>query len=293
MFRFREFYRKLPLIREIRHSINRIARLQDAVTALISIQAQQFLEWKKLTDPRFSEAKRLQRYAFQVCSQNGEDGIIQEIFRRIGTTDRVFFESGVGTGIENNTAFLLALGWNGFWVDSNPRFLKKLEKTGMLERNQLRYLVSKINKENICSLFSKLGVPQEFDLLSLDIDQNTYYAWEALGQYRPRLVVIEYNGALPAETHWVVQYSPERTWDGTINYGASLKALENLGRDLGYSLVGCEPLGANAFFVRDDFLGNHFAGPYTSENHFEPARFHLTHRMGPFPSAILDQLESC
>ena len=48
--------------------------------------------------PRYSDPRRLQRYAFQVCSQNGEDGIICEIFRRLGTTDRVFAEVGIGDG---------------------------------------------------------------------------------------------------------------------------------------------------------------------------------------------------
>ena len=29
----------------------------------------------------------------------------------------------------------------------------------------------------------------------------------------------------------------------------------------------------NSFFVRDDLLGDHFAAPYTAENHYEPQRF--------------------
>src|SRR5689334_6437610 len=56
-----------------------------------------------LADPRFAASKRLNRHEHQVFSQNGEDGMLQELFRRIGTTDRTFVEFGVGNGQRNNT----------------------------------------------------------------------------------------------------------------------------------------------------------------------------------------------
>ncbi len=129
-------------------------------------------------------------------------------------------------------------------------------------------------------LLASLDVPQEFDLLSIDIDQNTYYAWEALRAYKPRVAVIEYNAALPADLDWKVNYDPRRVWDETQNFGASLKALERLGRGMGYSLVGCDLAGSNAFFVRDDLVGERFAAPFTAENHHEPVRYALLTRRG-------------
>jgi hypothetical protein len=84
-----------------------------------------------------------------------------------------------------------------------------------------------------------------------------------------------------------VEYNPTRMWDGSQNYGASLKAYEKLGREIGYSLVGCDPIGVNAFFVRDEFAKNRFAEPFTAENHFAPARFSFIHRMG-MTNAMLD-----
>ena len=62
--------------------------------------------------------------------------------------------------------------------------------------------------------------------------------------------------------------------------GASLKAMEILGKKKGYSLVACDFLGVNAFFVRDDLLEDKFCAPYTSENHFEPQRLFLYRRNG-------------
>jgi hypothetical protein len=128
-------------------------------------------------------------------------------------------------------------------------------------------------------------VPTELDLLSLDIDRNTYYLWEALRQFRPRLVVVEYNAAIPPGIEWKDTYGP-RVWDGTQNFGASLKAYENLGRQLGYSLVGCEFTGINAFFVRNDLVGDKFAEPFTAENHYEPPRYSMIHRRSHTPSIM-------
>jgi hypothetical protein len=223
-----------------------------------------------------------------VCSQSGEDGIIHEIFRRIHPTKRLFVEVGVGDGSENNTAFLLSQGWRGFWIDGNDAFLKNIEKRPDLRGGCLRGLSTFVTKENVGSIFSKLEIPTEFDFLSLDIDQNTFYIWEALDRFRPRVVVVEYNASIPPDIEWKVNYAPDRTWDGTHNFGASLKAFENLGRKLGYSLVGCDILGANVFFVRDDLVADHFAMPFTAENHYEPPRYSLVYRHG-HPASILDR----
>lgn len=66
---------------------------------------------------------------------------------------------------------------------------------------------------------------------------------------------------------------PAAIWDGTNHMGCSLKALEHLGNEKGYRLVGCNYTGVTSFFVREDLLGDHFAAPYTSENHYEPPRY--------------------
>src|SRR5207344_321956 len=152
-----------------------------------------------------------------------------------------------GDGSENNTAFLLSQGWNGFWIDGDASFLKFVTARPDLQDGCIKYLVSLVSRENIGALFHQLGVPKEFDLLSLDIDQNTYYAWEGLREFRPRVVVVEYNAAIPPNIDWKARYGSNRTWNGTQNFGASLKAFDILGRQFGYKLVGCDLLGVNAF----------------------------------------------
>jgi hypothetical protein len=284
-------YRRIPIVREFIGLKAELVQLQRRVENLNELQALRLLDFELQDHPRYGDPKRLLRYQWRVCSQNAEDAIIHEIFRRIGTTNRIFAEVGVGSGNENNSAFLLSTGWTGFWIDGNDRFLKALRDRPDLPDGCLKWRVSFVTRENISGLFKQLAVPLEPDLLSLDIDQNTYFAWDGLREYRPRVVVVEYNSAIPPDIDWKVHYHPNRTWDGSQNFGASLKAYENLGRKLGYSLVGCELVGANAFFVRDDLVRDKFAAPFTAENHYEPPRYRLQLRRSHRP-ALLDRIET-
>jgi hypothetical protein len=280
-----ELFRRLPVIRQLLDLTASVRQLQEQVSAL---QALHLLDFELPNHPRFGDEKRLLRFHAQVSSQNGEDGIIHEIFRRIGTTNRVFAEVGVGNGTENNTAFLLSQGWTGFWIDGSESLAETLRARPDLSSSCLKWLVSFVTRENIAALFDQLGVPEQFDLLSLDIDQNTYFAWEGLSRFKPRVVVVEYNGAIPPDVDWKVNYVPDRTWDRTQNFGASLKAFEKLGQEFGYSLVGCEFIGSNAFFVRSELTAGKFAEPFTAENHYEPPRYPLTFRRC-HPPGILDR----
>lgn len=137
-----------------------------------------------------------------------------------------------------------------------------------------------INAENAGSLLDGAGVPREFDLLSVDIDRNTYYVWQALAGIRPRVAVIEYNSLFPPDVDWKVEYRPDLVFNCTSYMGASLKAYERLGAEKGYALVGCDLSGMNAYFVRQDLVGDKFAAPFTAENHYEPPRPFLIHRNG-------------
>ncbi len=272
-------YRRLPVIAELLRIEDYLSRVSTKLSDQICLEATRIDDFEIPRHPRYSEERRLYRCGFQVCSEHGEDGMIHEIFRRIGTTNKVFAEVGVGDGSENNTAFLLTQGWKGYWVDGNDEFVKNTGRPD-LQPGALRWKVCFVRKENIEFVFNELEVPREFDLLSLDIDRNTYYAWEGLAYFRPRVVVVEYNAALPPDVVWKVNYVPLSHWDVSQNFGASLKAFELLARDLGYSLVGCDFTGVNAFFVRDDLVGDHFTAPFTAENHYEPIRYKLTSRRG-------------
>ena len=95
---------------------------------------------------------------------------------------------------------------------------------------------------------------QVFDLLSVDIDGNEYWIWQALREYRPRVVVIEYNVFFGMHVSKTMPYDALHSWDETIFHGASLAALRKLGREKGYSLIHTDSYAPNAFFVLDSEL---------------------------------------
>ena len=289
---YAKFGRCIPGIRELIKITDLLNQVHADLGVIKRMESIHCLDLELLHNPRYKGPRRLQRHAYQVNSQNGEDGVIQEIFRRIGISSRVFAEVGVGDGTQNNTAFLLSQGWKGFWIDASDAFLRTISGRKDLIPDCLISCVSFVDKENIAGIFSRLGVPRDFDLMSLDIDQNTFYIWEALGKFKPRVVVVEYNASIPPDIDWKVQYVANRVWDGTQNFGASLKAFEKLGRQLGYSLVGCDFNGVNAFFVRDDLIADKFADPFTAENHYEPPRYVYDAQPRGYAGAILDRQPS-
>jgi hypothetical protein len=190
-------------------------------------------------------------------SQNGEDGVIEEVLRRIGRGSGTFAEFGIGSGVEGNCVFLAqVLGWRGVFLEGDPAAY-----AGLARRYEHVPGVSAaqayVEPATIDELLPDAGVVAEPDVLSIDVDGNDYYLWEALNSVRPRLLVIEYNAALDPAARLVQPYSPTGP-DGTAFFGASLGALEALAKRKGYRLVHTELAGVNAFFVREDLAGDAF-----------------------------------
>ena len=124
-------------------------------------------------------------------------------------------------------------------------------------------------------MFKSENFTGEIDLLSIDIDGNDYYVWQAVKVVNPRVVVIEYNGKFPPDVEWKQAYNSRHVWDGSDWQGASLKSYELLGHELGYQLVGTNLNGTNAFFVRENLVGDKFIAPATAENLYNPLRINL------------------
>ncbi|MFL4999525.1 MAG: hypothetical protein ACJ8DY_03970 [Xanthobacteraceae bacterium] len=257
-----------------------------------AIQLQVLRAWEEeMAKPRHADPRRLLRYGFKIYAQNDEDGIIQEIFRRIGSTSRTFVEFGVESGVECNSVKLLVEGWRGLWIEARSDHADVIRRrfAPFLTGGKLTLLERLVNAENIDALLAQGGMSGEIDLLAIDVDYNDYWVWKAVTAVSPRAVVIEYNASLRPPLSLTVPYDPQRRWDGSNFYGASLEALVRLGREKGYRIVGCSVAGVNAFFVRDDLCGDKFLEPATAAEHYEPPRhfFHLLPaghkgRPGPF-----------
>lgn len=144
-------------------------------------------------------------------------------------------------GRECNSRLLLERGWTGLRMD------------GMDQPGETDIRQEFIAAENINDLFTRHGVPDEFDLLSIDIDGNDYWVLEAIDpRYRPRILVMEYNASLGPTERKTIHYDPSHVWDVSSYFGASLAALHAAAARRGYDLVGCDSTGVNAFWVRAD-----------------------------------------
>lgn len=214
-------------------------------------------------------------YSESAFSQNGEDGVIAEIFRRLGRRPETFVEVGGGDGRENNSIALLLGGARGMWVEADPRCaegIRRLHAQAIAEK-RLVLCERRVTAETVDEILRSNATPHDLDMLSIDIDGNDYWIWKAVSSVRPKLVVMEYNAGLGSSLSWVMKYDPAFVWSGKDGYyGASLAALEKLGREKGYVLIGADFLGINAFFLRQDLLSPAFAGPFTAEEMFQPFR---------------------
>jgi hypothetical protein len=201
----------------------------------------------------------LTAYELGVYSQNGEDGVIAEVLRRIGPGRREFVEFGVEHGVEGNCVALADVcGWGGLFLEADEDKARGLAWK-YRDNPRVRTAQATVTAESIDALFAEHGVSAEPDIVSIDVDGNDLWLWRALTHARPRLLIVEYNANLDQRRPLVQPYDPGWRWGGTDYFGASLAALEVVGREKGYSLVHTELAGVNAFFVRDDLV-HHFEG---------------------------------
>ncbi|HEX6202801.1 MAG TPA: hypothetical protein VF100_07350 [Thermoanaerobaculia bacterium] len=264
-----------------------LGRHAEEVRALRAAIAEDVVARALRGEERYRDPRHLARYEHKVYSQSGEDGIVREVLRRVGVAERAFVEIAAGNGRENNTVFLLAQGWSGLWVEGDPGKVEQIEAGfgDWLASGRLRLSPEFVTAASVGEAMERGGAAVEPDLLSIDIDGNDYWLWKSLGACRARLVVIEYNALFPPDMEWVMPYDPGHRWRRDTWFGASLKSLERLGRELGYRLVGCTFVGTNAFFVREDLVGSSFGDAFRAEDHYQPLRLHLIHRSG-FPRHI-------
>jgi hypothetical protein len=239
----------------------------DGTHRLVLTVVQEFVTWfdwhpggakaERMVDvvPWVTNADPLAVYEHRQYSQNGEDGMLKELFTRIGITDKLVAEIGVEDGRESNAATLVTqYGWSALLIEGDTRLYPKLAaRYAGIER--VRTACRFVTRENVIDIFASHGIPTSFDCLSIDVDGNDYWFWRELArQYCPRVVVIEFNPSLSPPTDIVFPYDPAHRWNGNTEFGASLVALVRLGGDLGYAFAGVEPRGINAFFVRSDLF---------------------------------------
>ncbi|NJM94421.1 MAG: hypothetical protein HC842_06970 [Cytophagales bacterium] len=205
-------------------------------------------------------SSKLCDYEFRIFSQFGDDGIIQYLTKTIKFKNHTFIEFGVEDFQESNCRFLLMYSnWSGYVLDGNPHHMESLARRPWYWKYDLRQKAAFITKENINELLKESGF-KDLGILSIDIDGNDFHILSALdfSELNPCLLIMEYNGNFGPERAVTVPYQPDFTRASAhyshLYFGASLKALSWAASQKGYTLIGSNSAGNNAYFLRKDLL---------------------------------------
>ena len=183
-------------------------------------------------------------------SQNGEDGIIEELFRRIGLEARTCCEFGAWDGTHlSNCRRLIQQEWHALMIEAMDEKFKVLVRN--FHDNPRVTCVNRLvddDKNSLGAIIKETGFPGELDFLSVDIDGLDYEIYSGLN-IRPRVICIEVNAAHAPDADLELSRDLAAT-----SVGQPMEVFMRIARAKGYSLV-C--YSGNAFFVRDDIVRQH------------------------------------
>ncbi len=226
------------------------------------IDSQKILSAKLLIaqNNKLEKINSLSDVEFSVFSQMGDDGIIQWLINKIAIPEklRTFIEFGVENYTESNTRFLLVNNnWSGFVMDGSEKNVNFIKNDFISWQFDLTSKAVFVNTKNINDEIKTAGFSGEIGILHIDIDGNEYWIWDAIDIVNPIIVIVEYNSAFGNERAITIPYDPafisSKSHYSRIYYGVSIKALDHLAAKKGYTFVGCNSSGINAYFVRNDY----------------------------------------
>lgn len=204
---------------------------------------------------RTLDASTPSTWEFSGFSQNGEDGIIDFLSRRIKQPNHYFIEIGASDALENNTTWLaIARRYSGMWIEGDQA-----------TSDWCSYLFTSLNYgvESVCMFVTKEKVAQlqarslhaNPDIFSLDIDGNDYYIADAIlsSGMRPRIFIVEYNSSFGPELSVTIPYRDDfrnnRAYGENLYYGCSITAWKKLFAKFGYHFVSVDTNGVNGIFI--------------------------------------------
>ena len=189
------------------------------------------------------------QYEKDIHSQNGEDGIIEELLKRLEINEGWVCEFGASDGMwASNTFALIERGFKGVYIEGDKNAYNDLLKTvkkypSIIPLN--KYVDHNDTKNSLDNLLSETEIPIDFDVLSIDIDSYDYLVWKNLKKYRPKIVIIEINSGINTDNTTHICAGPNAAG------GTSFRPTLNLGTDKGYKFVLHT---GNMFFVKNDLF---------------------------------------
>lgn len=183
------------------------------------------------------------KFKKNIYSQNGEDGIIEQLCNELNISKGWFCEFGAWDGkYLSNCYNLLDKGWHGIMIEGDNTKFNDLRKTREKYPDQIVAInkyVEIMGKNSLDNILNDSPIPKDFELLSIDIDGADYYIWESLKQFKPKIVIVEVNSNYPP----FINVASEK--------GSSFGAMNALGIGKGYTLI-CH--NGNTIFARNDLI---------------------------------------
>lgn len=196
------------------------------------------------------ECNWLARHARSAQSQLGQDGIIEKVFEVIGEGNKFCVEFGAWDGVKysNSWELIAKKGWSGVLIEGNPDRCQDIIRNH--DNNPRLQVVNAFvgweADNKLDAILERCNAPIDLDLLGIDIDGNDFHVWKAVEKFKPRVVLIEFNPSVPNDVYFTQDADP------ALGQGSSLRAMIELGKTKGYSLVCTRKI--DAFFVRDEYF---------------------------------------
>jgi hypothetical protein len=163
---------------------------------------------------------------------------------------RYLVDLGAGYGESGSCSrnLLMEHGWRGLLMEPDEAAATELAARyegvpGVVTRGGL------VSPGDVEIVMESHGVPADLDLLVVGLQANDWYVWRAIADFRPSVVLIEYNAAFVPPQTMVIEYHPFNRREGTFYFGASIQSLANLGEQKGYELLYADSAGRHLFFV--------------------------------------------
>lgn len=192
----------------------------------------------------------LNKYSKSVNSQHGEDGVIEYIFNVIGTTSKYAVEFGGWDGVylSNIRDLIINNGFSGLFIEGDSNKISDCQKNYSESDNVTVYeaFVGFEGENTLDNILKKVNAPKEIDIISIDIDGYDYHVWEALKEYKPRVIIIEINHSIDND---IIYINPRVD---NVFKGSSAAAMVSLGVTKGYSLIAVTPTNC-IFVVNEEF----------------------------------------
>jgi hypothetical protein len=255
--------RAVPVLRSIKRKLVEFASGSEEVIYRQSEVAQRSLiaAWRQLQAS--GVILPLDQVGFSRFSEFEEDGHLLYLLTLAGSRSRTVVEISSQDGrVCMATNLLVHHRWRGYLFDGDPVFVnegRRFFAAHPATRSAPPVMRAEwFTRENVNQVLAAAGVPDEVDVLSLDIDGNDLYLWSAMTM-RPRILICEFNNAVPSELALTIPYKPDFSFtalsaEQAMFRSTSLAAFIAVGRRRGYRLVGMNALGFNAIFLRDDVL---------------------------------------